>query len=387
MSVTETTPTSWFGRLKNALIGSLVGIVLLVACAWLLIWNEGRAIDTYRALAEGAAQVESISSEAVDPANDGKLVHISGPVKPHGSPRDSELGVSANDAVALSRQVEMYQWVEKSESKSEKKLGGGEETTTTYSYSKEWRSDVVQSGDFKQAEGHQNPESMPANSTFAVERASVGAFSVSGQTIADIGSYSDLTLTDDDLAHVTQALASDKPLKRTARGLYVGQSASSPEVGDLRLSYQRVDAREASVVGKQSKDTLVPYETTNHRDILLSAAGDTDAAQMFKSAEAENAFITWLVRAGGLVGLFVGFVCIFSILSVIGDVVPFIGSIVAFGTTLLAFVLTLVVGPLLIAIGWLAYRPVLSISIIAGGVALAMLVLRYRKGNAAQSSA
>jgi hypothetical protein len=281
----------------------------------------------------------------------------------------------------------MYQWVEKSESKSEKKLGGSEETTTTYSYSKEWRSDVVQSGDFKQAEGHQNPDSMPANSTFAVERASVGAFSVSGQTIADIGSYSDLTLTDDDLAHVTQALASDKPLKRTAHGFYVGQSASSPEVGDLRLSYRRVDAREASVVGKQSKDTLVPYETTNHRDILLSAAGDTDAAQMFKSAEAENAFITWLVRAGGLVGLFVGFVCIFSILSVIGDVVPFIGSIVAFGTTLLAFVLTLVVGPLLIAIGWLAYRPVLSICIIAGGVALAMLAMRYRKEKAAQSSA
>lgn len=387
MSVTETTSTSWFGRLKNALIGSLVGIVLLVACAWLLIWNEGRAIGTYRALAEGAAQVEAISSEAVDPSNDGKLVHISGPVKPHGSPRDGELGVSADGAVALSRQVEMYQWVEKSESKSEKKLGGGEETTTTYSYSKEWRSDVVQSGDFKQAEGHQNPDSMPANSTFAVERASVGAFSVSGQTIADIGSYSDLTLTDDDLMHVTQALASDKPLKRTAHGLYVGQSASSPEVGDLRLSYQRVDAREASVVGKQSKDTLVSYETTNHRDILLSAAGDTDAAQMFKSAQAENAFITWLVRAGGLVGLFVGFVCIFSILSVIGDVVPFIGSIVAFGATVLAFVLTLVVGPLLIAIGWLAYRPVLSICIIAGGVALAMLVTRYRKGKAAQSSA
>ncbi|MBB6484159.1 TMEM43 family protein [Rhizobium lusitanum] len=387
MSITETTSTSWFGRLKNALIGVLVGIVLLIACAWLLIWNEGRAIGTYRALAEGAAQVASIPSDAVQASNESKLVHISGAVKPEGVPQDGDLGVSARDAIALFRQVEMYQWVEHKQSSSEKKLGGSEETTTTYSYTTEWRSELVRSGDFKQPLDHQNPERMPESKTFAVERAGVGAFSVLGKAIADIGAYSDLTPTDEELAKLAQGLGTDKPVKRDGHAVYIGRGASTPEVGDLRISYQRIDAKEASVVGRQSGTTLVPYETTNHHNILLSAAGDTDAAQMFKTAEKENALITWLMRGAGMVGLFIGFVCIFSLLSVIGDVIPFIGSIVAFGTTVLAVILTLLVGPLLIAIGWLAYRPVISIGIIASGVVLAAFVVRYRKRKATQSAA
>ncbi len=387
MSITETTSTSWFGRLKNALIGVLVGLVLLIGCAWLLIWNEGRAIGTYRALAEGAAQVVSIPSDAVQSSNEGKLVHISGAVKPNGVPQDGDFGVSARDAIALFRQVEMFQWVEHKQSSSEKKLGGSEETTTTYSYTMEWRSELVRSSDFKQAEGHQNPERMPESKTFAIERAGVGAFSVSGKAIADIGAYSDLTPTDEELAKLGPGFGTDRPVRRDGHAVYIGRGTSSPEVGDLRISYQRIDAKEASVVGRQNGATLVPYETTNHHSILLSAAGDIDSAQMFKAAEKENAIITWLVRAAGMVGLFVGFVCIFSLLSVIGDVIPFIGSIVAFGTTVLAIILTLLVGPLLIAIGWLAYRPMISIGIIASGIALAALVIRYRKRKATQSVA
>jgi hypothetical protein len=132
MSYTETTTTSWFSRLKSGLIGLVLGPLLVFGMIWLLSWNEGRSVQTYRALAEGAGIVVSVDSGTADPANEGKLVHISGPVKPDGTPEDPALGVVAEGAAGLNRKVEMYQWVEDSKSETQKTLGGGEETVTTY---------------------------------------------------------------------------------------------------------------------------------------------------------------------------------------------------------------------------------------------------------------
>lgn len=69
MSFTETTTTSWFSRLKGALIKIVVGFILLIACIWLLFWNEGRSVKTYRALVEGAGLVVSVDNGSVDPAS------------------------------------------------------------------------------------------------------------------------------------------------------------------------------------------------------------------------------------------------------------------------------------------------------------------------------
>ena len=103
MSFTETTTTSWFSRLKGALVRILVGFILLIACVFLLFWNEGRSVKTYRALVEGAGLVVSVGNDNVDPANEGKLVHISGPVKPVGVPQDNALGISAEGAAGLEK--------------------------------------------------------------------------------------------------------------------------------------------------------------------------------------------------------------------------------------------------------------------------------------------
>jgi hypothetical protein len=379
MSHTETTYTSWFERIKSALIGALVGLVLLIGCIWLLIWNEGRAIQTYRALSEGASQVISVDGAAIDSANEGKLVHISGAVKSDQIPQDSQFGVIADGAVGLSRSVAMYQWVEKSESQTKKTLGGGEETTTTYSYTKEWRSDIVDSSRFKQSDDHQNPTSMPDGATFTAKTAHVGAFSVPGKDVAGIGDYSRLALTDSDVQRIAVQVGASRPAKRNSEGAYIGLNENLPDVGDLRITYQRIDVETASIVGKQSHSALVPYETTNHRDIFLTADGDVDAGQMFKTAESENSIITWLVRACGLIGLFVSFKLMFALLPILADLIPFLGSVIGFGTSIVACVLTLLVGPVVIAICWFAYRPLLSVGLIAGGILLAVIVTRLRR--------
>jgi hypothetical protein len=190
------------------------------------------------------------------------------------------------------------------------------------------------------------------------------------------------------VASAATQLSADRPVKRDGQTIYVGQSAKTPDVGDLRLSFERIDAMEASFIGKQQGEALVAYVSKNGRDIFLSAGGDADAARMFQSAQSENTVITWILRLVGLLVMFIGFVLVFSIFSVLADIIPFVGSIVSFGTTLFAFVLTLLLGAVVIAIGWIAYRPMLAIGILAvAGVVAFWLVRRRRSAVAAPQPA
>src|SRR5262245_50116577 len=105
---TETTHTSWFTRIKNSFGGAVIGLVLMVGMVVLLFWNEGRAVQTAKSLAEGAGAVVSVGVDGVDQANEGKLVHVTGPVTTDSTPSDDDFGVSAA-GVRLVRKVEMYQ--------------------------------------------------------------------------------------------------------------------------------------------------------------------------------------------------------------------------------------------------------------------------------------
>lgn len=377
MNFTETTRTSWLARLKNALVGAVIGIVLVVVAIWALVWNEGRSIKAYRALTEGAGVVVTVSAEEIAPSNEGKLIHITGKVMPDGIPTDPEFGISADGAVAIRRDVEMYQWVEKSESRSETKLGGSEETVTTYTYTKEWKSGRENSGEFRQPEGHENPDMVVEDGSFAVDSAKVGAFSVSGENVAGLGKQTDLKLTKEDAARAEQVLSGTVQLDRG--GFYAGLNPTQPRVGDLRIRYSRADLAEASFVAAQSDGRLKPFTASNGREIFLSAAGKSSAAEMFDAAQAENTMIMWLIRVGGMIGLMVGFSLLFSILGVIADFVPVAGSLVRFGTGMIAFVLTVLVGPLVIAIGWFAYRPLLSIGLLLAGGLIAFAVVWLRR--------
>jgi len=172
---TETTHKSWFGRIGDALGGIIFGFILLLIGVGLLFWNEGRAVHTALSLKEGAKKVVEAKAEAIDPALEGKLIHVTGPIVVRPPPRDSDFGVTAA-GVRLERKVEMYQWKETSNSRNQKKLGGGEETVTTYSYTREWADKPIQSNSFKQPSGHYNPP-LPIHAQTFPAQARLGAMS------------------------------------------------------------------------------------------------------------------------------------------------------------------------------------------------------------------
>lgn len=217
---------------------------------------------------------------------------------------------------------------------------------------------------------------------FTVRTALVGAFSVDGKVIADLGDDTPLKLSPDVIGKVSAALGGDRTVRADGTTIYVSNSVQNPAVGDLRIGFAREDVAEASIVGAQKGGTLAGYRAANGRTIFLSEAGDVPAPEMFQTAESVNALTTWIVRICGLVGMFIGFVLMLSILGIIADVIPFVGSIVGFGTSLVALVLTLLLGPAVIAIAWIAYRPLVAGGVLVAGVFLAAAVVYLRRGKA-----
>src|SRR6266404_341352 len=141
--ITEVTNQSIFGRIGNSFIGMLVGVALLIGSVVLLFWNEGRAVATAKSLREGAATVIDVPGDNVNPANDSKLVHVTGDTAV-AEPVEDPLFQISESALRLRRNIQVYEWKEKKESKSRDKIGGGKETTTTYSYEKVWAPDLIE---------------------------------------------------------------------------------------------------------------------------------------------------------------------------------------------------------------------------------------------------
>lgn len=357
-----TTNQSWFSRLGNAFKGILVGFALLLAAVVLLWWNEGRAVLTAQGLKEGAGLVISVPVDHIDPANEGKLVHTSGPALVASELADPNFPFIKIKALVLRRTAEMYQWREQKQSKEVKEVGGGAKTETTYSYDKVWSASLNRSSSFYAPSGHENPADIPYGPlTLAARDAKLGAFRLP-QGMLNLSASQPLGAPDSAPLSGKQKIVSGQ--------IYVGDNPDSPVVGDVRLTFSFAPEQDVTVVAKQQGDSFAPFPVSGgKRDIAMLRPGPHDAAFMFNAAEDENAILTWAIRAGGLIALFIGFNLILRPLSVFGDVLPILGSILAAGSGILSLCLALFFGLVTIGAAWLFYRPILGGLLLVGAFA------------------
>jgi hypothetical protein len=373
-SVSVTTSQSWFSRIIGSLVGIPVGLLIFAAAFPLLWWNEGRAVPRARSLAEGARVVVDVPADPVRPENEGKLVHLTAPATVLERVTDPDFGISA-DAIRLHRIAETYQWREHSSSTKHKRLGGGEETTTTYTYDKGWSTAHVNSSSFKSPGGHENPPALEWESrTTTAGQVRCGAFTLSPELVGKIGGETPRGVEDGDV---------DKMRARgftTRQGdtFYKGNPAS-PQIGDVRVRFDVVGAQTVSVVAEQRGSTFETYQAKAGSGILLLETGSVPAEQMFKSAATANTILTWALRVGGLFAMFLGLVLVLRPISVLGSVVPILGSLLGAGTGFVAFSIAFTLSLVTIALAWFAYRPLLAGGLLAAAAAALFLLLRSRK--------
>lgn len=424
------TEQSWGSRVGGAFKGILIGLLLIVVGIGGLFWNEGRTIKRTKALQEAASVLVETTPDSVDPNNEGKLLYLTGEAVTEETLTDPYFNISTK-ALKLYRKVEIYQWVENVTTSTERGSGGSETTTTNYSYSKEWQEGLIDSSSFHDP-GHDNPTSAPVEScSFTASSITLGAFTLSPSLIDLIPADQDFVpqttsaqkasptsdevkksdpntvdATDDDQengelvpAETTgeygEAIASSKLEEETSTpaqeasnsstdgfvpvgsGFYKGNPLSA-QIGDIRVTFSYTPTpTTVSVISQQTGDTFTPY-TAKTGKVELLETGTVSAEDMFASAQFANKTTAWLIRLGGFLAIMIGFNLILAPLSVLVDIIPFAGRIVGTGTSIISFCLALCISLITIAIGWIAYRPILAITLIVIA-AVAILFPLFKK--------
>ncbi len=102
-------------------------------------------------------------------------------------------------------------------------------------------------------------------------------------------------------------------------------------------------------------------------------------------AQARNTMMTWILRLVGFVLMGAGIFLAFKPIVVLADVVPVVGDLLSMGVGLFAFVMALALSLITISIGWLYYRPLVGVPLMAvavGGLVSLYLVRKKRRAVA-----
>ena len=415
MAYQEVTTTGYGTRVGNSFKAIGSGILLFLAGTALLWWNEGRAVKTEKMLDEaGSAYVEMENPNKKDASLEGELICGTALATTEDSLSDAQFGIGAK-AISLTRKVEYYQWVEHSQEKKEDKLGGKEVTTTTYTYSKEWVSRPVESAQFKDP-AYQNKNMVLTTIEDAeqyAENVSWGAYKLNESLIHSISSREglDLAIAEDLLKQFDQstktayerfygvqknqqpaeqpaetAAVSDSAkavndsinnaianaenkkdfeyIHQASNVLYYGKVPGSPEVGDVRVTFEKVVPAKVTVMAVVDGDSFKPFKAKNGKRFQTLVMGKKSGDEIIEAEKEANNMWTWALRIIGILMVIGGLKGIFGFVETILKVVPFIAGIFGWGVGLVCTVVGVVWSLIVIAIAWLFYRPLLGISLL-----------------------
>lgn len=345
---TEVTQRGFLSRIGGSFLGLIGGPVLIVGAIVLLWWNEGRAVDAIVGLNAAAENVVEASAASPSPANAGKLVHVVGVASATTAPSDSDLSLEFPGQLSVTRTAEMYQWKEDEKSTTEDQVGGGQKTTTTYTYTKQWSDSAIDSSSFKHPEGHENPQKNIASTRLDAEDAKLGGYTLDAATL--------------DLVDPETILKPEAPEGWARSGdAYYNANAQTPKVGDMRVTYRGLKSGTTlSVLAAQSADGFGSYVAPNGYEVHAAAVGNQTAAQMIAEKRKEESIFTWILRVVGFVLVWAGFAWFLSPLSTLASVLPFLGSIVRGAAGAVGFVAAVPITFAVIALAWFAHRPLIG---------------------------
>ena len=391
MAYTETTSTSYGQRLAGSAKGMIGGLLMFIIGTCLLWWNEGRTVRTAKAIGDAASHVESVADVSrVDASLNGKLIHASAFADTKDTLTDDMFGVR-EVAIRLDRKVEYYQWVENAQTKEREKIGGGKETTTTYTYEQKWMDKPVNSAEFK------DPQYQSANKVLSeveereelAQNVTFGAYtlpesfvrSISGSEPAEVRMTEEQRFTWNERLHMLRPKVNTETslVHTSANTAYLGLSPNSPQIGDVRVTFTKVPPADISLIAQVDGSTFKAYKAKNGQSFSRVQMGTVGADEMIEQARSENNMLTWVLRLVGVLLIVIGLKGMFGLLPMLFKVLPFLGSIVDAGVGLVSWIFGLAWSLIIIAIAWLVFRPIIGISLLV--LAIAGIVFLKRRGK------
>ena len=348
--------------------GLLIGILMIIIGSIVLIYNEKNNVANIKTVDELKKLVVNVSSDEVNPSNEGKLVATNGEfIVEDESVSDPTFNVSLKTAI-LKRTVEVYQWEEKKEE---------EDNTTKYTYSKKWSEELIDSSKFND-QSYNNPTAKTYESdNYTSKNVKVGSFSLSSKQIESLDTNKNVTLEGMEGIY----LKSGYNIKNN----YITNSVDfeNPEIGDFRIKYSYNDYKDASVLAVQSGTSFTGFTSKAGKVINRVFEGKLSGNEMILKIEDENNTLKWILRVvGGLVIIF-GYISLVSGLNRLLEYIPLIGKVASSMISLIAAIIGIIHSLVIIIIAWFRYRPVLSIILIVVIVLLVLLIKSKKKKNPA----
>jgi LPXTG-motif cell wall-anchored protein len=360
----EVAQTGYLRNILNSFVGALIGLLLFFGSFFVIWWNEGR---TNMALV--AAESIPATANTIDAANESKFVAITGDLvatEPIGDAPYFKPGAY----LQLDRKVEMFAWDEESRSETRDQVGGGSETVTEYTYEKKWTSSPENSANFKQPDGHDNPPLTIEGATVQAPSATLGAFGLD---------LSQLTLPGGTAVVLSSQNVLTDAAKLDGSYLFIGQGTqSNPQIGDVRISYTALDSPAAvTVFGQQSGERLTPYLYEQSSTFFRALNGDRNAA--IQALQTEHTVITWLLRGGGFLMIWIGLLLVVSPLGTVAGVLPILKQITGFISGIVTFLVALVIWGVVTLIAVVLHNIWLALAAALLVVALLFFFLRRRQ--------
>ena len=147
--------------------------------------------------------------------------------------------------------------------------------------------------------------------------------------------------------------------------LYFGRVPGSPEVGDVRVTFEKVVPAKVTIMAVVDGDSFKPYKAKNGKRFQTLVMGKKSGDEIIEGEKESNNMILWALRILGIVIIIGGLKGIFGFLETILKVVPFIANIFGWGVGIVCTVVGIVWSLIVIALAWLFYRPVLAICLLA----------------------
>ena len=146
--------------------------------------------------------------------------------------------------------------------------------------------------------------------------------------------------------------------------LYFGRVPGSPEVGDVRITFEKVVPAKVTVMAVVDGDTFKPFKAKNGKRFQTLVMGKKTGDEIIEDAQDANSMWTWALRILGVLMVIGGLKGIFGFVETILKVVPFIAGIFGWGIGLVCTIIGIAWSLIIIAIAWLFYRPLLGISLL-----------------------
>ena len=336
-----------FGRTAGALL-------FMASATGLLWWNETNTIEANAQFGELSSEIASANADQMDLVNEGRLIHLSGRAQAGLALQDLDLDLLFENVLAVSRRVEMYQWIET-------------RRDGAISYDMGWSAKWRDSSTFKQADGHLNPPMQLNAETWQATDASLSAFTLPTEALAQLTPTKSFTPKE-----------TPRGWKRLGDQLYSSLDAAKPILGDVRVRYSVLASpAELTVLGKQTETGLEPYHLQNGTDVWVVRPGTLTIDEMLASQDLTAIILTWAQRLACALALCYGMSLLLSHYRKV--------HVENVTVEALTYALPLFFGT--IACAWLLHRPLESGVLLLLGLASFTFLFRYKDSLSQSTSA